>query len=440
MNDSMKFGYSQKYRFFLFLLLLAMTLTKPSSFLPIPVLPMVPITLLLMLLITVVMFVKSPSIMSYYLRFKVEFGLFIGYITLCIISLGINLDRYETMAEVIHYGVVPIAVSFSAVLFFILFKPLSVGTNSNGNLMYFSLSCLVFVLLSVIGIWQFFDYESSKTITRFFVSSELPDETDFFNVRSLFRVSTDFGPMLAVLCIVLLSLTKQQLYNKYRVMILLALVPLFFAAGLMSGSRNFVSTFTLGLLVVSASLIKRNLKLFIVCGLVVIAVVNASILSSERLRFSYGKYFPYIEKVHARATLEIGDFVPQLDGNSSLSGRIDLWVRAIEEVSNSPLFGVSNGAYKLSDTSFSTVNNTHNLVLQVLVDAGILGLILVCLLLYRINGHLTEAGKPVFWAVIASLMFDYYLDHSLPWLVCISWMLSNMVYSRLVFTSNTTSD
>lgn len=419
--------YSIPARFSLFLCLLTLSLIKPSQFLPIPALPLIPVTLCLMLILSLLMVLKNEALRTYYSNFKWELGLFFGYIFLSLVSLLLNLGAYSNFSEIVYFGIVPIAVTFSLVLLNLLFNPatLTVAGETPHKWRGFTLS--VFVAFCIVAVWQFVDYFSANAITQYFVSSELPREKDHYNVRSLFRINTDFGPIMALLCVALCchmrNLYRYQVLGLSNSLIFGLCLALFFFSGMISGSRNFLFTLAMGLLAFAIPLFRRRPKVVLVVAVGFLLLLQGGIFSSDTLRNKYGAYFPYINKIHAGQPVTANDFIPSLKGkNTSFTGRLALWNRALDEIAEQPLLGISNGAFKLSLQSESFVNNTHNLFFQVLVDSGIIGLGLVLMLLYRLHRIAPEDNKPLFWAILACLMFDYYLDHSLPWLICTAWL------------------
>lgn len=417
-------------QFAMFCYLLLFTIVNPSM---IASLPMVPITLLTLLFLAGYKLYRNRELWSYYRLYIVEVMLFCGYIAISLLSLALNLTAYDTFEQIVYFGVTPIAVTFSIALLVLVFNPANANMGMTEKPQWFYLTIIVFVFVAAVGIWQYIDYDSSKAVTQFFVASELSSALDNQNVRSVFRVSTDFGPLMAVISIALLCRFNQLMVlssNRwYKVVVCALLVLLFFFAGFLSGSRNFLISFIVGLAVFLLMSFKKKRIWIGIVGLSVVMVSHALILSSETLRQKYSAYLPYMEKLYHGKNLQAKDFIPVLD-SSNLSGRFDLWQRAVEEVSESPLIGISNGAYKLSENSTSKVDNTHNLLFQVLVDSGYLGLLFIVILLYRIHSLIDDNKRPIFWTILISLMFDYYLDHSMPWLICVSWLYFYVVVNQ----------
>lgn len=424
--------YTYRFQYFIFLFLLTLALIKPSNIFPIPVLPMVPVILCMMLVLAVHRLFYDKLTLAKILRFKLEIGLFLTYIAVSLISLAVNQSAYENFQELIHFGVVPIAVSFSALLLLILFiQPAELHLNKESKYLFWS-SMAVILFFITIAIWQWVDYHQSALITHFFVAAELPAERDHYNIRSVFRVSTDFGPLMAVISVIMLCFIHQGWrrlqYHKIYLTLLCGIFVLCLFAGVISGSRNFF----IGIIVGGLVLFKKSPKKLMIGGTILMLMIHVVLFSSATIRDKYNEYLPYVNKIYNEEQLEFKDFIPKLS-ESNMSGRFELWERAVQEVRESPIVGISNGGFKLSAQSTSLVDNTHNMLVQILVDSGVIGFVIILLLLARVYRYFDNTNKAVFWTLFTCLMFDYQVDHSLPWLICVSWFWLMVVNSQTLF-------
>ena len=189
-----------------------------------------------------------------------------------------------------------------------------------------------------------------------------------------------------------------------------------------SESKNFFLTLVIGLLGILIKLprIQRRVLMGIGIGAAIMFHVVAWVNPNLASQWSDG--LPYLEKVQQRETLHWQDFVPKLD---VLTGRQNLWYRAVELWKDDRWFGVGPGVYKLN-SGFARYYNTHNLFIQTLVDAGLIGLSILIVLLFRIARRIRDPVVfAIFFGALASQLFDYFLDYSIGFAIILAWLLSN---------------
>jgi O-antigen ligase len=203
------------------------------------------------------------------------------------------------------------------------------------------------------------------------------------------------------------------------------LAPLLFAGGAVSGSRGFILAFMIGVLVIVVPLFVRYSKQVLSGLALVVVLFHLAVLSSEYSHQRMANVFPYLGKLaDEQAEIELKDFVPVIS-DESLGGRAVIWRRAFSLWSENPLLGVSNGGFKVSEGAQNTINNTHNYVVQVFVDSGLIGLGIIVLLVIKVARRVKPAQWPVVLAAVGSLQVENYLDHSLPWILGAAWLITN---------------
>ncbi|WP_169312558.1 O-antigen ligase family protein [Nakamurella multipartita] len=151
---------------------------------------------------------------------------------------------------------------------------------------------------------------------------------------------------------------------------LLAFIPVMAVANILSGSRGALIGTVCGLLVVCVAFSWRTWLKFGLC----------TVVASPILFILYGQYGANVEKVVAlrivKLTFEEG----------YTSGRDTLWEHATSSMSENPVFGTGLGSFMTNNGFY-----THNLFLQVGVDAGLLGLaVLTVALLVLVRGLWTK--------------------------------------------------
>ena len=359
---------------------------------------------------------------------KSEIAFYILYNIICLISLVYNLPRYDDN-ELVAYGLTPIILTaiFPLTITLFYFVKHCNKKNINRDIKFAS---AIFAILAIVGIWQRIDYQSAAVLTQFFVSSEVTNEVTSGVVTSLTRWHTDFGSLMALICIAFISIMFRQGIQSSKI-ILLVLI-LCFIGGMASEARIFALTFFVGVFVMCcyyARAYAKQVLLIFICGFV---IIHAVLLNNKGLAEDYGKVLPYVHYMSENEELSSNDFSVVIN-NNSLSNRGELWVKAINLWQDSQWIGVSSGGFRLSAASDSLqVHNTHNLVLQVLIDSGIIGFILFVAFSAHVIFKYRER-LPILIALIACLQFDYFIDHSLVWIIISSWLL---VYGEMFNIGN----
>ncbi|TPH18962.1 O-antigen ligase family protein [Litorilituus lipolyticus] len=351
---------------------------------------------------------------NFWCKYKKELLLLLAYFAVCFLSLYLNRNRYDNISELINQGAIYIVITMSLpALIFLFSLPQNKSTLS---LSCFSYSCYLpwayFSLLACIAIWQYIDFEAAKSVGRFFVSSEVwPTK----NINGLFRISTDLAPIFAIFIIIVVRFKLNFELAKTNNFFTTIVVILVFTSGLLVGSRVFylilgISIF-LCLVQMKISLRKK------VAWLIFTIIFSHLVLmfANEHVILKLQNHLPYIGPLYNGVPLSLGDFFIRL--SLAATDRAEIWLMALKSIAQAPFFGVSNGAFRLNNAEFS---NTHNIILQILITSGAVGLSLLSFLFYKINNKLPVV---VTGSILTSLFVDYPIDHSLPYIICLSYIV-----------------
>lgn len=389
-----------------------------------------PITFLALILLLVYKVHAACGFKQFVLKFKVEIGLIVAYQLVSLFTLWTNLENYESNAHALRFGLHFIVLSSSMPAALWLFslesnsKRLSLSRYDwSTNLVW-----LWFLAIAILTVWQVYDYQSSKVVSRFFVGSEIwPEE----NINSVFRINTDLGTILSLslVCFLILIRARFNTLSRPMVTVLVSLCIACFIAGISTGSRNFLLTFFVGFIVLALTSIRgdRNYRLGIVLLCLFVLSMHIVVLSSPYALLKLSSIFPYLRVLSVGEVLALSDLIPNLD-EQAFAGRMEIWKKAVEVIQANPLFGVSNGVSR-ELINPAVGGNSHNFILQILLDAGLVGFLLFLMLVGKVLQRLKMSGSllilaPVLCMLLTALSFDYYLDHSLPWILSTSYFLA----------------
>jgi len=379
-----------------------------------------PITVLVVGLLLCYKIYVTIGFKGFWLKHKAQLILLVIYFSVCFISLYLNRGRYQNSAEFIRFGVTFVVITgvFPALL--LLFS-LPQNTKGLSLTRFKSASWLplgYFALLALMVIWQYLDYQGANSIGQFFVSSELWPNV---NINGFFRVSTDIAPVLALL----VFFTVTAMLNAWSIgrpglllsFIMAMLVVLFIVAGGLTGSRVFLLMFLVAPIVLlfnsRLTLTQNILSLLFVffAGHVFIVLSNPIFMGKLTL------FFPYLKVLYYGVPFNLSDFDLNLSIHST--ARNDIWSTALEHVKQNPFFGVTSGLVRLNGPS---LQNTHNFIIQLLVNSGVIGFVIVCMLATTIRKQLSHSLVII---LAISLLVDYPLEHSLPWSITVCYILTN---------------
>lgn len=367
-------------------------------------------------------------------RYHLQVILFSLYQLVCLISLYLNLHLYEDTADVIRYGIYFIILFTSVPLTLLLFSLPPFESEHFPRLVRFQqrsleLPTFLAVFVCLLTMWQTFDYQSAKTLTQFFVSSEIwPDE----NINSIFKINTDLGSLLAISLIfsLLLSNANGVGFSGKTSVTIVVMVGLIFISGMLTGSRSFLLGITVGtfsLLIVSKNKNEIVFNLFSYI-LFILAFGHFLILTSPYATTKMATIFPYFQLLFEGEVIAFSDFIPQIT-DTAFGGRLELWSSSISALSSNFWFGLSNGGARFT-VSPDYHLNSHNFLIQVFLDSGLIGFILMAALVSSILIKLSNLGLlkkmlAIILTVLSTLTFDYFIDHSLPWIIVTAYLLCN---------------
>lgn len=108
-------------------------------------------------------------------------------------------------------------------------------------------------------------------------------------------------------------------------------------------------------------------------------------------------------------------------GGDKLKVRINIWLNSVEAWKASPVFGLGPGAYSGFERPFQNTES-HNLPLQLLTNAGVIGLLSAISFLLWLSWRLWRVPEAASWiAAIAGLvgqgMGQYFMRHPVFWFV-----------------------
>lgn len=132
---------------------------------------------------------------------------------------------------------------------------------------------------------------------------------------------------------------------------------------LYSGSRGAVAIGLVGVFVIAMPLMRRP----VAAALLVLVIFGA-----------YWTLQKVMVSTHA---------TERLTDETSLTGRDVLWANALDEFGQSPLIGKGWAWAKSTGTGLTETENLHNIYIQALVEAGIIGLVLLILALILASGY-----------------------------------------------------
>lgn len=429
------------------------------------VLPFLPISFapLALMLLASLAFLKvhcSVGIKRYFIEHRQILLLIAGYQLLCLVSLFLNRNTYESAADFIRWGVTFIAIQTACPLAVVLFflPPSSVRSAKPNNQAARVLLFTFFTALFGLGIWQSLDILSSQNVTQFFISSELGDSLSSrisdkkdidqivaTNISSVFAIRTDFGAVAAVasLCFFFLHTLREQKDETGHLFFALACLSI--VAGILSGARVYILALAVGSIYFYAKAFKTTTVKQTACIIALVTSVTSLcvlFLPSHAAAKLYG-FLPAIAKVNLGMPLYPQDFLFTFK-TDIFAGRYELWERALTSVSESPIMGISNGAFRLSSSSTDivfTLQNTHNMFIQSLVDAGLLGFIIFVSLWVTLFKKLDSYPycQVLYITITASLFVDNFIDHSLPWIITTTYLLSLVYHQEKDERLNSTS-
>ena len=244
-------------------------------------------------------------------------------------------------------------------------------------------------------------------------------------IRGLLATSTDLGAISAILCWAAIAVASHNARDARKVAIFFALWAALFAyVGILSASRNFILfVATAAVTIVFATLWVKQRVLIAptLLGLSSLFYALAYTFPDVLLK-KLGRFIPYFKKVRAGAEISLQDLLPHASFES-LGPRGPLWESTLKLITDNPLIGISNGGFRLADNCSCYRGNTHNVLFQSAIDAGVMGLIVISLIFgfVIIKSARDKWTLSLIVGVFATLMVDNFTDHSYAWIVVASF-------------------
>jgi hypothetical protein len=410
------------------LLLLTLALVSPSAVVPNLRLPTEAILVASAYLILWIRIYRTIGLSEFCKTYRNELVLILAYQLLCTASLALNFDRYADLHEFFRWGVVfVVGQTLLPVCAFIFLLPNTHNHNSLTKKPFIVAIALgILATLPLLALWQVYDNEGAHSIYRFTIAGNLANDP---TIRSVFATSTDFGSISAVISIAFCILAFQH-RHKYLLypLIFFFIAALAFIAGLQSGARVFLLMLGSAAAYVTIVISARDWRKGIIA---IFALMIATVIVAQNLPPSTASKFkkmvdgvPYLHTEETRLTL--------VNQDSALRGllgeRYDIWRLAVTRASNNLPLGISNGGFRLEyeTLSGSRLHNTHNVLLQSLIDSGILGFAILLLLFCKIWRRSTQSQKVLIIGVLSGLMVDNFTDHSFAWIVIVAFLAGNL--------------
>lgn len=399
-----------------FVFLLTLAITRPESLFPGLGLPVGPLCLIAAAVILPLRICKTIGFAAFWAKYKWPLVLIASYQLLCLISLILNADRFTNIGDLLRWGLTFIAGQMLlpiCVFIFLLPQPNAdlADKNSRYNMSFLGLTTLVIILMPIL---QTYADGHARFIQYYTVAWTLAQHNSS-PTNGLFATSTDLGAIMGIiLFLIIWSLCHfRRVSFFFRIcLVFLSLGALY--SGLLSGSRIFILFILCSILITSSLIIRQHF--FLSCSALLITAAILLNLPND-LRMSLSENLPFLAVLGSEAPPGASDFWPNLT-LSAFGHRGDLWATAMTLIEDHLWLGVSNGGFRLHSSS-SPNDNTHNLFLQALIDAGIFGLLIVLSLLaliwktrYRNIGFLSLTG-----GIVTTLMVDNFTDHSYSWAV-----------------------
>lgn len=418
----------------IFALLFLVSILRPESIYPGIGVPVGPLFLICAVTVFCYLVHKTGGLGRLLRIYGREIFILCTYQSLCVASLIYNFDRYTDLDTFLRWGVVfVIGQCLFPICIFIFHLSLRSTSNifhhSNSDNFFF---CLVTLMSASLIILQVYSPETATIPRNLFVSWDL-EQKDARLISGLFATSTDAG---AILGIILFALIWQICTNRSAKISLrfcyAALSAMTVYAGSLTNSRNFILFLVVSCLAAAIFLISNNKKGAIKALVLLLAgLFIAPFFLPQELAKGLGEHMPYMWVLANGNIPTLADFVPNLS-LSSFGLRGEIWSTAITTIKQNVVIGVSNGGFRLIDGA-DPIHNTHNVFLQVLIDAGLLGFIVLTYLASRI---LARSRKDIWFVsllsgTIATLLVDNFTDHSYAWMVVAAHVFTSIRMSAM---------
>lgn len=415
-----------------FSLLFLLSILHPAGFYASANFPIAPLVLVILIIVCLQKAITNANIFDVVRAHKTLILSSLAFFTLSCISLLVNFSRYPDTATFLRWGAIfvvfPMAIPIAILLAKLPDKAESSqvstanaqGTDEQSLLSKFIqfAPAIIALAIPITAIWQRIHFDSYAVFAKIFITSAAMEP---LNIRGLLAISTDLGAISGILFVAssLLLIQTRRVHKKESLLLLLILTLNAFA-GLLSGARVFILMALVGFIALAIQLfISRKSLLF---GLFTLGAAVISLLLQfvpVHTATKLAQILPAILYLKLGLPVSSNSFIPNLS-SSAFGDRESIWSRAIEQIVENPLTGISNGAFRLlSEQEGETrINNTHNMFLQAGIDAGVLGFAIVAVgCVYVLYKYSKKALFPLLAAIFSSLLVDNFTDHSFPWII-----------------------
>jgi len=423
--NSAYFNVLQLNSSIIFTLLFLLSVIKPFS-IPNANRYMGALLFLIIVLFFLYSLIRQANYKQIYLDYRYEIILLVVYLTISFTSLIFHFDQFEQLSHFIIFSLASFVVFLSGFMLWIIFSHFN-HISLRQQSKYPNVLWLLLVFMAVVALWQFLDYPSSWGLTDYFVSAD-SNRSNMPIISSITRWHTVYGVIVAISILVLLQgmVADKKTKNNQKILIIKALFILFLLfIGLIGESRNFLFSLSVGLLILFSISFKRFPRAGLLILISTIVLVHTVLINNTRALKDYSQILPYLKKIEQKQIPQIRDFIPQIN-NNTLTDRATLWQQGVDMWKNEPWLGIGPGIYRTVNVDDVQHRNLHNFYFQVLVETGVLGFIAIMgLVLLLIKRAINAKNLPAFGAILASLLFDNYLDYSFPWVIMMVWLLKD---------------
>ncbi len=363
----------------------------------------------IMILVFIFIFFIQKKWKIYFKKYKFEIVLTCFLFFILFLSLCLHYNDYKNLKFFIIYGISTIVVFSTLPISWLIFNATEKKTF---------LAEILFIIIHLIALGKYLNISFFNTILTYTVAADILKSN---KISSVFRWYTIYGTFSALTLLYSLIYFIQAKSKKEKfIYLILSIFSLI--GGSLSNSRNFFITFIFGFFFLILIFLKRKIFQILIYFFVFITIFHLIVYNIPSISKRYSLIFPYFKKLHHPEKIKIKDFIPKIN-TSSLSGRNKIWKKAINLWKKSKIIGIGPGNFRIH-SHLKLIHNVHNFFLQILVESGIIGFILLLLIVIKLIYNIKfSIILPIFVAVITALNFDNYLDHSIGWVISVAFML-----------------
>lgn len=390
------------------------------------------------------------GILTFVKKYKTPVALTVIFHLILILSLFFNISEYGKEAKNIILGFNLIAAqSLVFVLGFLFILPQNQSGFSLTNHRFcqylvpgFLLFLGVFSLLINLFPYFFFywiEYSLTFDFYQYLVSQGNGEDAAITkwanNSSGVFAATTDLGSISAIIIVYFAVKLLQNHRVSFENALAFFIVVVFFVLGALSHSLSFFLILAFALFLYFVLMVKISHREKLKIATIAFSLIHYVIyLLPIDTAYKLKDFLPYMFPYRYSKCGELNDFIPNFN-LAALGERGEVWQISWQTIIENPFLGVSNGAFRLNYLEF-THYNTHNLFLQTLIDSGLIGLIVLLTIGWFVLSPLLRKYRQnslffvVFGAAFISLMVDYYADHSIPWILVVSYLLAHSLQTN----------